>query len=132
MGGETGFLIGVISAFVSNIFFGQGPWTPWQMLALGSVGFFAGAVFKYLPRNRIMLCLYGFISVAVLHGVILNISSVLLYQTEPNLSMILASEAMGLPFDLIYAAATAFFLLLAAVPMLEKLKRVKTKYGIGK
>ena len=37
-GGETGFLVGAITAFVSNFFFGQGPWTPWQMFSFGIIG----------------------------------------------------------------------------------------------
>lgn len=130
LGGETGFLIGVISAFVSNMFFGQGPWTTWQMLAFGSVGFLAGILFAYLPRTRAALCVYGFLAVIALYGGIMNISSVAMYQSEPNLSMIIASMAMGFPFDLIHAAATVFFLYFAAPPMLEKIERVKTKYDM--
>ena len=45
-GGETGFLVGAVTGFVSNFFFGQGPWTPWQMFALGIVGFIGGILFK--------------------------------------------------------------------------------------
>lgn len=41
---ETGFLTGAITAFVSNMFFGQGPWTPWQILAFVLVGFSAGSL----------------------------------------------------------------------------------------
>lgn len=132
LGGETGFLIGVISAFVSNMFFGQGPWTPWQMFAFGSLGFFAGVIFHRLPRTRVAMCVYGFLAVTALYGGIMNISSVALYQSELTLSALIASEVMGLPFDLIHAAVTVLFLCFAAPPMLEMLERVKTKYGIGK
>ena len=45
-GGETGFLVGAITAFVSNFFFGQGPWTPWQMFSFGIIGFLAGIMFQ--------------------------------------------------------------------------------------
>ena len=38
-GGEVGFVTGALSAFVSNFYFGQGSWTPFQMVALGLVGF---------------------------------------------------------------------------------------------
>ena len=133
-GCETGFLVGVVTVFVSNFFFGQGPWTPWQMFALGVVGFAAGVLFyrRILPRTRLALCLFGFVAVIALHGAVLNVSSVLMYQAEPNLQMILSSMAMGLPFDLIYALSTAFFLFAAAMPMIEKLGRVKDKYGIGR
>lgn len=43
-GAETGFMVGCITALVSNIFLGQGPWTPWQMFAWGMLGFTAGLV----------------------------------------------------------------------------------------
>ena len=41
-GAEAGFLVGAVSAFVSNFFFGQGIWTPWQMFAFAMAGFLAG------------------------------------------------------------------------------------------
>ena len=43
---------------------------------------------------------------------------------------ILAYYVSGLPMDLVHAAATVLFLLLAAEPMLEKLDRIKVKYGL--
>ena len=45
LGGEAGFLVGAVTALVSNFYFGQGPWTPYQMFALGLLGFFAGLLF---------------------------------------------------------------------------------------
>ena len=51
--------------------------------------------------------------------------------TKKILSMILAVVMVsGLPMDLIHAAATVIFLLIAAEPMLEKLDRIKVKYGL--
>ena len=38
-GAESGFLVGAVAGFVSNLFFGQGPWTPWQMFCFGIIGF---------------------------------------------------------------------------------------------
>ena len=38
LGAEAGFLTGALAGFVSNFFFGQGPWTPWQMFAFGIPG----------------------------------------------------------------------------------------------
>ncbi len=53
-GPETGFLVGAISAFASNFFYGQGPYTPWQMFAYGAGGLLAGFLFAKgrLPRSR--------------------------------------------------------------------------------
>jgi energy-coupling factor transport system ATP-binding protein len=134
MGGETGFLVGAITAFVSNFFFGQGPWTPWQMFTLGMIGFLAGVLFQkgFLRKTRGSLCIFGFIATIVIYGGIMNPASVLMWQSKPTAAMIVSSYLAGLPFDLIHASATVFFLWIAAAPMIEKLDRIKFKYGIGK
>lgn len=46
LGAEAGFLTGAMAGFVSNFFFGQGPWTPWQMFSFGIIGFLAGLLFR--------------------------------------------------------------------------------------
>ena len=46
LGGETGFLVGAVTMLTSNMLFSQGPWTPWQMFAMGIIGFLAGVLFK--------------------------------------------------------------------------------------
>lgn len=132
LGGETGFLVGALTAFVSNMFFGQGPWTPWQMFALGLIGMLAGVLFsgRLLRRGRPALCLYGALSTLLIYGGIMNPASVLLSQAEPTLPVFLTAYAMGLPFDLIHAGSTALFLWLIAGPMTEKLERIKRKYGL--
>jgi energy-coupling factor transport system substrate-specific component len=38
LGGGPGFAVGAVAALTSNFFFGQGPWTPWQMAAWGATG----------------------------------------------------------------------------------------------
>lgn len=130
LGGETGFLVGAVSAFVSNIFFGQGAWTPWQMLATGAVGLFAGVIFRSLnvKKSRLALCIYGGLAAVLLYGGIINPSSVILYQPEVSLREILTFYVSGLPFDLIHAESTVFFLWLIADTMLGSIERVKRKY----
>ena len=130
LGGEIGFMIGAVSAFVSNFFFGQGPWTPWQCLALGMLGFFAGVIFARIRANRARLCVYGFVSVLFIYGAIMNIASAFMLYRSPNLGHFAASFASGLPFDIIHAASTVFFLWFAAEPIYERLERMKTKYGL--
>ena len=73
LGGEAGFLVGAVTALVSNFYFGQGPWTPYQMFALGLLGFFAGLLFcGRKPPPRALLCLYGFLSVLLVYGGIMT------------------------------------------------------------
>ena len=131
-GGETGFLVGAITAFVSNFFFGQGPWTPWQMFSFGIIGFLAGIMFQkgILRKTKTDMCVFGFLATFVIYGGIMNPASVIMWQSNININMVLSSYVMGMPFDFIHAVSTVFFLFLAAEPMLEKLERIKIKYGL--
>ncbi|MDE7233626.1 MAG: ATP-binding cassette domain-containing protein, partial [Ruminiclostridium sp.] len=132
-GGETGFLVGAVTMLVSNIMFSQGPWTPWQMFAAGIIGFLAGVLCKIglLRQTRVSLCIFGAVCALVIYGGIMNSVSALIWSSESlNLNMILGYYLTGLPMDCIHAAATAVFLWFLTEPMLEKLERVKIKYGL--
>ncbi len=131
-GGETGFLVGAVTGFVSNFFFGQGPWTPWQMFAFGIIGFIAGIVFKkgYFKKTKISLCIFGFFATLFIYGGIINPASVIMWQSKITKEMIILSYVSGLPFDLIHAFSTAFFLWFISKPMIDKLERIKVKYGL--
>lgn len=133
-GGETGFLVGTVTGFVSNFFFGQGPWTPWQMFAFGMIGFVAGILFKkgFLRKTKASLCVFGFLATFVIYGGIMNPSTVIQMQANPTLVMIMASYISGAPFDLVHAVSTAFFLWFISEPMIDKLERIKVKYGLIK
>ncbi len=132
LGGEAGFLVGAVTALVSNFYFGQGPWTPYQMFALGLLGFFAGLLFGGRRQPpRAMLCLYGFLSVLLIYGGIMNPAAVLMARSAPTLPMFIAAYAAGLPMDLVHALSTVVFLFFAARPMLARLDRVKEKYGFA-
>ena len=132
LGPEAGFLVGAVSGFVSNFFFGQGPWTPWQMFSFGIVGFLAGilAVRGILPKKRWALCLYGGIATVVIYGGIMNFSSAILFGGKLTVKSLLAIYASGVPFDLIHGASTVIFLFFLANPMMEKIGRVQKKYGL--
>ena len=131
-GGETGFLVGAMSMLTSNVLFGQGPWTPFQMFAMGLIGFLAGVSFQkgVLRAGRAPLAIFGAVSVVLVYGGIMNPASAILYQPNLSLSVLKAYYLTGFPFDLVHAAATALFLWFGAEPMLEKLERVKRKYGL--
>lgn len=131
-GGEAGFLVGAVTGFVSNMFFGQGPFTPWQMFALGIIGFLAGILFKkgFLRRSRISLCIYGGLTSFIIYGGIMNTASMVISQPSPTWNMLWPYLLQGIPLDLIHASATIMFLYIAARPMLEKLDRIKEKYGL--
>ena len=131
-GCEAGFVVGAMTAFVSNFYFGQGPWTPWQMLGFALVGFLAGAVFaRRLKPGRLALCAFGAVSVALLYGPLLDAASVLMVTGDVTREAILAALSTGVVFNLTHAFATVVFLALAGQPLLKKLDKVKIKYGVG-
>jgi energy-coupling factor transport system ATP-binding protein len=131
-GGETGFLVGAATMLASNVMFGQGPWTPWQMFAMGLLGFLAGILFRkgLLRRGRLPLCVFGGLATVVVYGGLMNPSFVIMYQQNPTWPMFLTAYIQGFPFDLIHASATVIFLWHMSAPMLEKLDRIKVKYGL--
>ena len=132
-GGETGFLVGAVTMLVSNILFSQGPWTPWQMFAMGIIGFIAGVFFckGLLRRTRFSLAVFSAVSAIVVYGGIMNSASAIIWSTEKiSLNVFITYYISGFPMDCIHAFATAFFMFVAAEPMLEKLDRIKMKYGI--
>lgn len=131
-GGEAGFLVGALTGFISNMIFGHGPWTPWQMFAFGIIGFLAGVLFKkgLLLRSRVPLCVFGGLATLIVYGGLLDGHTALMMLAHPTLSGVLAVYLQGLPFNLIHSFATVIFLAAAAPTMLEKLDRIKLKYGL--
>ena len=131
-GAEAGFLVGAVTMLVSNVLFGQGPWTPWQMFAMGIIGLTSGVLFRkgLLNRDRLSLSVFGGVSIFLLYGGILNPTSVLMFQGTPTLKMILTTYITGLAADSVHAAATVFFLWFLSESLLKKLDRVKVKYGL--
>ena len=131
-GGEAGFLVGAMTMLLSNLLFAQGPWTPYQMFAMGIIGFLAGLLFRrgLLRRSRVSLAVFGALAAIVVYGGIMNPVSALLWSQALNGAVLLTYYLSGFPMDLIQAIATFLFLWFAAEPMLEKLERIKVKYGL--
>ena len=132
-GGETGFLVGAMTMLVSNMLFSQGQWTPWQMFSMGIIGWLAGVLYRkgVLRRSRISLCIFGVIASTIIYGGIMNPASALLWAHTINWNILKSYYLTGVPIDLVRAIATFIFLWLGAEPMLEKLDRIKTKYGLA-
>lgn len=129
-GAEAGFLTGAISALVSNFFFGQGPWTPWQMFAFGIIGFLAGILYKYkIIKNKLSICIFGGIS-GYLYGLIVNVWSVMSIGNPITKEGIIGTYIASIPFDTIHAVSTIMFLYILAMPMKEKMERLRVKYGL--
>ncbi len=131
-GPEAGFMVGAISAFASNFFYGQGPYTPWQMFAYGAGGMLAGFFFAKgkVEKTPWNMAMFGFFSVLLFVGPLLDLSSVFLTLTSINLKSVLTVLFASVFVNIIQALCTAAVLLLLGRPLLNKLERVKLKYGM--
>lgn len=131
LGGEMGYIIGAFSMFVSNFIFGQGYWTPFQMVAMGLVGLVSGLLFKAIKPNRYIMAIVGFVLTFALYGVIVDASSVFMF-TGDNLSLksALAVYGAGVPFSAVFGASTAVFLFLFGEIFIKKVDRLNTKFGL--
>ena len=131
-GPEAGFLVGAVTAVASNFFYGQGAYTPWQMFAYGAGGMLAGFVFrkKWLPREPLAMGIFGYLVVLVFIGPILDTCSVFLTLPEISLKSAWPLYISGFPVNLSQGACTFLTMLLFGRPLLEKLDRVKTQYGM--
>ena len=137
LGAEAGFLTGAVSAFASNFFFSQGPWTPWQMMGYGIAGFLAGLLFhKRRPfpgkpwLSKVVLAVYGFGSIVFLVGPLLDTCSVFTVGATITWKFVTTVYIAGFIPNVILGAATAITLLLLSGPLLGKLDRLITKYGL--
>ena len=129
IGPEAGFLTGALSAVISNFYFGQGPWTPFQMLSWGLLGLFAGLLARPLKRSRVLLTFYGLFAGAA-YSLVMDVWTVMWYSGGFNSELYAAAVAAALPITLMYAISNMIFLNLLSRPFGEKLERVKIKYGV--
>ena len=134
MGAESGFLTGAISGFVSNFMFGQGPWTPWQMLGYGIAGLLAGIFISknIISSKRIPFCIFGAAVVICITGPVLDTSTLFITSSKITVEYALAVYGAGLPVNAIHAAATAVTIFILSVPIISTFERIRKKYGIIK
>lgn len=131
LGAQHGFVIGAFSMFVSNFIFGQGYWTPFQMVAMGAVGLIAGLIFKVVRVNRLTLAIVGFVLASAVYGCIVDLSTVLMmYGDNLNVGAFLSVYAAGVPFSLAFGGATAIFLFVFGKAFIVKIERVNVKFGL--
>ena len=129
-GSESGFVTGALSAIISNIFFGQGPWTPFQMFSWGIVGYIAGILAdKGIIKNRLILFIYGGFA-GVLYSMLMDIWTVLSIDGTLNFTRYITAIISALPFTLTYAVSNIVFLFFLEKPIGERLLRIKKKYQI--
>lgn len=131
-GAQAGFLTGALSAFFSNLFLGQGPWTIFQMLAWGITGFLAGVLRRPLMKGQfcqLWLSLYG-VFAGIVYSLLMDIWSILSFGEDWSWNRYSAFVLAAIPFTIIYAVSNVIFLMLLAKPLSNRLVRFKNKYGL--
>jgi len=127
-GPETGFLMGTIIALTSNMYFGQGAWTPWQMFALGIIGLISGLMAnKEVPVWSLVI--WGFLS-GFLMGWIMDIYYIIGFVNPITIKSIVTSIVASFYFDFVHALFTAILLLLVGKRWIKIFDNYKQKYAL--
>ena len=130
LGPEAGFLTGALSAVVSNMYFGQGPWTPFQMFSWGIIGMIAGFPgLRALLRHRMPLIFYGIFS-GIAYSGLMDIWTVFSLEGGWNWYRYLGALATAVPVTITYCVSNVVFLMLTIKPIGEKMNRIQIKHGI--
>ncbi len=129
LGPECGFMVGSMSALISNFYFGQGPWTPFQMVAWGLLGVLGGLMAPLLKKSKFALCTYG-VFAGAFFSLVMDIWTVMWYSENFSWALYKAAIVTAIPFVISYALSNVIFLLTLGKPFGDKLERVINKYGI--
>lgn len=128
LGGAPGFAVGALTALVSNLFFGQGPWTPWQMAAWGLCGVL-GALLALGVRNAGRLTLAatcGF--AAIFFGALMNFSEMATYGGDLSWKRFWVLEGRAIPFEVAHFTGNVVLTLVAGPAMVRMLVRFRERF----
>lgn len=128
-GRQEGFMVGSLTALVSNFYYGQGLWTPFQMIVWGLTGYIAGMFSTALSKSKPLLIVYGALS-GLAFSLFMDLWSCIWADNAFILSRYLAMLASSAGFTLIYAVSNVIFLLLLMNPAQRIFTRLRQKYGV--
>lgn len=129
LGADAGFICGALSALISNCYFGQGPWTPFQMLVWGIIGLVAGLSGKQLQKSRIALMIYA-VAAGIAFSFLMDIYTVIWAVGGWSWAYYAAAIVSAVPYTVIYAVSNVIFLAVLSRAVGKKLARVVNKYHI--
>jgi energy-coupling factor transport system substrate-specific component len=131
LGGAPGFAIGATGALASNVVFGQGPWTPWQMAAWGLCGLLGAALGAATGRRvpRVALALFCG-ALGLLFGAIMDLSTFTTFSGEHTLAQYLAISGTSLPFNVAHAAGNVAFCLAFGPALVRALERFRARLHV--
>jgi energy-coupling factor transport system substrate-specific component len=131
LGGAPGFVVGAVTALVSNFFFGQGPWTPWQMAAWGMVGVggavLARATGRRLGRLPLALCCAA---AGLAYGVVLDVSTWINFTGAEQSGSLGAVFAAAAPFDAAHAIGNFLFCLAFGPALVRAVSRFRARFEV--
>ncbi len=126
LGQEAGFFCGALTALITNCYFGQGPWTPFQMLIWGMIGIGAGLIGRRLRNDRLLLIVYG-VGAGIIFSLLMDVYTVIWTFGGWKWSMYLTAVGAAVPYTIIYAVSNVVFLLALTGPMGKKLERIEKR-----
>lgn len=128
-GPNAGFMVGAITALVSNFFLGQGPWTVFQIFAWGMAGVSA-AYLRRFNLDRKGLVALG-VAWGYLFGLIMNawFWTAFVYPLTPR--TFLVAQLNSVWFDTAHAVGNAVFLGLFGTKTIGILERFRKKFRWG-
>lgn len=128
LGSTDGFMTGALCALVSNVILGQGPWTPFQMIAWGIVGALAGLISKIKYGGALpVMTVYSAVA-AFIYSILVDVYTVMTFWEGMTLTYALTVFSAGIVFNVSHMIGNVIFMLILFVPFNHMLKRVKLKY----
>ena len=124
----AGFMVGAMTALISNFFLGQGPWTPYQMLAWGLIGIIAAYFRRFHPRRK-ALAFFGLLC-GYIYGAIINIWFWSSFIYPLTITTFTASMLNSIWFDTLHAVANVTFLAIFGMRTITILERFKKRFSI--
>jgi prenyltransferase beta subunit len=131
IGAAPGFAVGATTGLASNVFFGQGPWTPWQMAGWGMVGVLGGVLgvlMKGREPRRLPLALVC-AAAGFAYGALLDFYQWTLAATH-NLDSYLAVSGTSLPYNLAHAVGNFVFALAIGPAFVRALRRYRRRFEV--
>ena len=124
LGPRRGFAVGALAAIASNFFLGQGPHTPWQMLAWGGCGLLAGLL-RPLLRSRLAFVAFVLV-LGFAFGTLMDLWLWFAFYPHTEAAL-LARLAAGVPFNVAHAAGNVVLALVAGPELRRVLERFERR-----
>lgn len=129
LGMDGGFFCGALTTLISNFYFGQGPWTAFQILVWGGIGVITGIMAKPLKKSMVLTLLWGVVA-GVLFSLLMDVYTVLWTLGEWSWGFYITAIGTALPYTIIYVVSNIIFLIALEKPFGRKINRIVEKYGI--